>query len=63
MPTMRKYAQEFDDEVLMKHVELYVNEWTVELGETGQTALNTLAEKAQQVGLVTENTAIEVFVQ
>ena len=63
MPTMRKYAQEFDDEVLMKHVELYVNEGTVELGETGQTALNTLAEKAQQVGLVTENTAIEVFVQ
>ncbi|MCP4506605.1 MAG: 1,4-dihydroxy-6-naphthoate synthase, partial [Fuerstiella sp.] len=24
LPTMRKYAQEFDDDVLMKHVDLYV---------------------------------------
>ena len=33
IPTMRRYSQEFDDEVLMKHVELYVNDWTVDLGE------------------------------
>ncbi len=28
LPTMRQYAQEFDDAVLMKHVDLYVNDWT-----------------------------------
>jgi 1,4-dihydroxy-6-naphthoate synthase len=37
--TMRQYAQEFDDDVLMKHVELYVNDWTLDLGEAGAAAL------------------------
>lgn len=42
IPTMRKYAQEFNDDVLFKHVDLYVNEWTLELGQTGKTALDRL---------------------
>lgn len=61
LPTMRKYAQEFDDEVLMKHVELYVNEWTIDLGETGQSALYELGEQARSAGVVSANTTIEVF--
>lgn len=52
LPTMRRYAQEFDDTVLMQHVELYVNDWTVHLGEVGQAALNELSDRAQQIGLV-----------
>lgn len=50
--TMRRYAQEFDDSVLMKHVELYVNPWTVDLGETGQNALNELSRRAAEVGVI-----------
>lgn len=61
-PTMRKYAQEFDDAVLMKHVDLYVNDWTLDLGETGRLALNQLSERAQSIGLVpVESTPLEVF--
>ncbi|MBL8818916.1 MAG: 1,4-dihydroxy-6-naphthoate synthase [Planctomyces sp.] len=52
LPTMRKYAQEFDDDVLMKHVELYVNDWTVDLGEVGRTALSELSTRARSIGLV-----------
>ena len=52
LPTMRRYAQEFDDSVLMKHVDLYVNEWTVDLGDVGGRALAMLNHKAKQVGLV-----------
>jgi 1,4-dihydroxy-6-naphthoate synthase len=52
--TMRKYAQEFDDEVLFGHVDLYVNDWTVELGETGKRALEMLSIKAKQCGLIDE---------
>lgn len=52
LPTMRHYAQEFDDNVLMKHVELYVNPWTIDLGSTGQAALNELSSRAAQVGLI-----------
>ncbi|MCA9124532.1 MAG: 1,4-dihydroxy-6-naphthoate synthase [Planctomycetales bacterium] len=61
-PTMRKYAQEFDDEVLMQHVDLYVNKWTVDLGSEGRKALETLHRYAVQVGLLepTEH-QIEVF--
>ncbi|MFK7767366.1 MAG: menaquinone biosynthesis family protein [Mariniblastus sp.] len=60
--TMRKYAQEFHDAVLMKHVDLYVNDWTVELGEVGSKALKVLSAKAKQCGLIPENSRdIEVF--
>lgn len=52
LPTMRKYAQEFDDEVLMQHVDLYVNEWTLDLGQTGSVALKQLCERARSIGLL-----------
>ena len=52
LPTMREYAQEFDDTVLMKHVDLYVNDWTVDLGSVGSNALKELGRRAQSVGLV-----------
>ncbi len=61
LPTMRKYAQEFDDRVLMQHVELYVNDWTVELGEVGRGALGELSRRAQAIGLVSEATS-ELYV-
>lgn len=52
LPTMRKYAQEFDDRVLMQHVELYVNDWTIDLGEIGRDALCKLSNRAHAIGLV-----------
>ena len=61
-PTMRQYAQEFDDDVLMQHVELYVNQWTLDLGSTGRDALERLSRRAAAVGLIVEGAgAIEVF--
>lgn len=60
--TMRKYAQEFADEVLMQHVDLYVNQWTLDLGQDGREALARLANRAAAVGLVTNRThQLEVF--
>lgn len=52
LPEMRQYAQEFDDRVLMRHVDLYVNKWTVDLGEQGRRALAMLSEQAKQSGLI-----------
>jgi 1,4-dihydroxy-6-naphthoate synthase len=51
VPTMRKHAQEFDDRVLMQHVDLYVNEWTLDLGPTGAKALDELSVRAASLGL------------
>jgi 1,4-dihydroxy-6-naphthoate synthase len=50
LPTMRAHAQEFDDRVLMQHVDLYVNEWTRELGATGRRALDEFSRRAASVG-------------
>ena len=53
--TMRQHAQEFDDEVLMQHVDLYVNRWTRDLGETGRSALESLSTMAKSIGLVDQS--------
>jgi 1,4-dihydroxy-6-naphthoate synthase len=52
LPTMSRYAQEFSDEVLFQHVDLYVNDWTLELGTTGQAALDALSVRALKIGLI-----------
>jgi 1,4-dihydroxy-6-naphthoate synthase len=59
LPTMRAHAQEFDDRVLMQHVDLYVNEWTVDLGPTGAKALDELSARAASLGLAAGR--LEVF--
>ncbi|MGI9518498.1 MAG: 1,4-dihydroxy-6-naphthoate synthase [Pirellulaceae bacterium] len=46
LPTMRKYATEFGDDVLFAHVDLYVNDYTIDLGEHGRHALRVLSEMA-----------------
>ncbi len=51
LPTMRRYAQEFDDAVLMQHVDLYVNEWTLDLGDVGRQTLATLSARAAAAGV------------
>jgi 1,4-dihydroxy-6-naphthoate synthase len=53
LPTMRRYAQEFDDQVLMQHVDLYVNQWTLDLGIEGARALDELSARAASIGLGT----------
>ena len=53
LPTMRAHAQEFDDRVLMQHVDLYVNEWTLDLGPLGTRALDELSARAASAGLGT----------
>jgi len=54
--TMRTYAQELTDEVMFKHVDLYVNEWTADLGVTGRAALEMLSQQAASLGLLPAGT-------
>jgi 1,4-dihydroxy-6-naphthoate synthase len=61
LPTMRKYAQEFDDAVLMQHVDLYVNEWTLDLGSVGRQALVELSTRSAAAG-IGRGKRLEVFV-
>jgi len=52
LPTMRAHAQEQSDDVLWKHVELYVNDWTRDLGERGRAAIAALESEARAAGLL-----------
>ena len=50
--TMQTYAQEFDNHVLMQHVDLYVNEWTLELGDIGRKALLEMKKRmTSEIGI------------
>ncbi len=42
MPYVRQYAQEMDDEVMRRHIDLYVNDFSLDLGEDGQAAVSLL---------------------
>jgi 1,4-dihydroxy-6-naphthoate synthase len=46
------HAQEMDPDVQRQHIELYVNEFTRELGDDGYAAIEALLGRAQAEGLV-----------
>jgi 1,4-dihydroxy-6-naphthoate synthase len=41
---VRAHAQEMDEAVMRQHIDLYVNEFSVALGEAGRRAVRTLLE-------------------
>lgn len=44
---IRKYAQEMDIEVIKKHIDLYVNDYSLSLGEEGRRAIDKLFNMAK----------------
>jgi 1,4-dihydroxy-6-naphthoate synthase len=55
--TIRRYAQELDEDVIWPYVALYVNEHTVDLGDDGIRALQTLERTAAAAGALPAGTA------
>jgi 1,4-dihydroxy-6-naphthoate synthase len=45
-------AQELDFDVIQQHIELYVNDFSKDLGKDGETAINTFFEKGRESGLI-----------
>lgn len=54
-------AQEMEEEVMRKHINLYVNDYTTDLGEKGRRAIATLFEKAEGAGLLDEGKVGSIF--
>jgi 5,8-dihydroxy-2-naphthoate synthase len=50
LPFVREHAQEMSDEVMYRHIDLYVNEYSVDLGVEGRRAVELLFEKAVTTG-------------
>jgi 1,4-dihydroxy-6-naphthoate synthase len=49
---VKKYARELDDEVIQKHIALYVNDFSVSLGTLGKDAIKNLYQQAFQKGII-----------
>lgn len=49
---IRSHAQEMSTEVMYKHIELYVNKYSVDLGDEGRRAVNIFFEEALKKGII-----------
>lgn len=49
---VKHHAQEMDDTVMQSHIELYVNEFTRDLGVDGRKAVETLYREATALGVI-----------
>lgn len=59
---VKNHAQEMKEEVMRKHINLYVNEYSVSLGQEGRNAVNTLFARAKANGFTTAH-ASDVYLQ
>ena len=54
LPFVREHAQEMSEEVMYRHIDLYVNEYSVDLGAEGRRAVELLFERARAAGIIPE---------
>ncbi len=61
MGFVKQHAQEMSEEVMKKHIALYVNDFSVDLGNVGKNAIQLLFDKAIETKLI-EGVAPHIFV-
>lgn len=49
---VKAHAQEMSEEVMYKHIDLYVNRYSVDLGTEGKRAVKLLFDKAEELGVI-----------
>jgi 1,4-dihydroxy-6-naphthoate synthase len=58
---IRQHALEMDDAVMQAHIDLYVNEFSLDVGDLGEKAVNELFSRAEARGLIPAS-KLELFV-
>jgi len=48
---IQQHAQEMDEKVMQAHIDLYVNQFSLNYGEEGEAAIFDLIERAEQAGI------------
>jgi 1,4-dihydroxy-6-naphthoate synthase len=61
MDFVKQHAQEMSEEVMKKHIALYVNSFSIDLGYVGKNAIQLLFDKAIETKLI-EVAAPQIFV-
>ena len=54
LPFVREHAQEMSEDVMYRHIDLYVNEYSIDLGTEGKRAVAMLFDRAKAAGLIPE---------
>lgn len=49
---IKQHAQEMSEDVMYKHIELYVNKYSIALGTEGRKAIDVLFKMAQEKGII-----------
>ena len=49
---IRSHAQEMSEEVMYKHIELYVNKYSIDLGEEGKKEIKLLFDTALEKNII-----------
>lgn len=58
---VKHYAQALDDAIIRKHIELYVNNFSVNLGDDGKTAIIELYKRSYSIGFL-NNLPEDIFI-
>ena len=58
---VKKHAQEMNEEIMRKHIDLYVNNFSLDLGEAGKKAVKKLIEVYHTIKTETEFSNAEIF--
>lgn len=58
---VKQHAQEMSDDVIMQHIDLYVNQYSLDLGEDGRQAVQHLFKMAEERKLIA-NLKEEIFI-
>lgn len=56
-PYIRSHSQEMSDEVCSSHIDLYVNPFSVDLGDDGEDAVKNLLARAENAGIIPPSSA------
>ena len=57
LPYVREHAQEMSEDVMYRHIDLYVNDYSVDLGPDGRRAVETLFARGRASGTIPPVTA------
>ncbi len=61
LPYVRCHAQEMSEAVMMSHIKLYVNDFSIDLGQEGLQAVDFLLHRAAALQLIPANPVYEVI--
>ena len=61
MDYIKIHAQEMQDSVLQNHISLYVNEFSLQIGDEGKAAVSELFRRGRAAGIFPQSNVSEVF--